>query len=123
MVPLIPEGTQALAGLERGNGYASAVERRHIGVAVTDGRLDGVQPVELTRAQFDGVGADVLLDPFAAARSGDRHDVAALREQPGQRDLSGSGAGLGGDLLDYLDDAPVRREVVPRETRTGAPEV
>src|ERR1700758_4857586 len=49
--------------------YRSAVERRHIGVAVTDGRLDGVQPVELARAQFDGVGAEVLLDPFAAARS------------------------------------------------------
>jgi LuxR family transcriptional regulator, maltose regulon positive regulatory protein len=40
---------------------------------------------------------DVLLDPFAPARSGDRHDVAALREQPGQRDLSGSGADLGGN--------------------------
>jgi hypothetical protein len=27
----------------------------------------------------------------------DRHDVAALREQPGQHDLSGSGADLGGN--------------------------
>lgn len=56
----------------------------HLGMAVTHGRLDVIQPVELARAQFDRVGTDVLLDPFAPACSGDRHDVAALREQPGQ---------------------------------------
>ena len=44
-------------------------QRRHIGVAVTDGRLDVIQPVELARAQFDRVGTDVLLDPFASAVS------------------------------------------------------
>ena len=51
------------------------------------------------------------------------HDAAALREQPRQRDLSWSGADLGGDLLDHLDDAPVRIEVVPREAGTVATEV
>src|SRR6202012_1500476 len=101
----------------------SAVDGCQVGVAVADGRLDGVQPVELAPAQFDGVGTDVLLDPLAPAGSGDRHDVAALREQPGQRDLSGSGAGLGRDLLRYLDDAPVRLEVVPREAGIVASEV
>ena len=34
-----------------------------IGLAVTHGRLDVIQPVQLARAQFDRVGTDVLLDP------------------------------------------------------------
>ena len=101
----------------------SAVDGRHIGVAVTHRRLDVIEPAELARAQFDRVGTDVLLDPFGPACPGDRDDVAALREQPGQRDLSGSGADLGGNLLDHLDDAPVRPEVVPREAGAVATEV
>jgi hypothetical protein len=86
-------------------------------VAVTHRRLDVIQPVELARAQFDRAGTDVLLDPWAPACSWDRHDVAALREQPGQRDLSGSGADLAATTPPDMRSASLRRTGWSRRSR------
>lgn len=33
--------------------------------------------------------AEILLESLHLLRPGDRHDVVALREQPGERDLGG----------------------------------
>ena len=58
------------------------------------------EPFELVAAQFDAVGGGVLLDAGDPPGAGDRGDVVALGEQPGQGDLRRGGAGLGGDGLD-----------------------
>ena len=42
-----------------------------------------------------------------------------LGEQPGQGDLRGRGAGLGGDGLHLVDDGQVALEVVPGEAGVG----
>src|SRR5438093_1853838 len=63
------------------------------------------------------VGCRVLLDAGNALGAGDRGDVVALCEQPGQSDLSRCGADLGGDGLDVVDDAEVLFEVALCEAR------
>ena len=53
------------------------------------------------------VSGGVLLDTRDPLGSGDRRDVVALREQPGQRHLRRRGVRLGGDGLDLIDDEPI----------------
>jgi hypothetical protein len=84
-------------------------------VALTGGRGEVVEPLDLLSGQLDGVCADVLLDPGDPLGAGNRGDVLALREQPGQRDLRRRGVDLGSDRLDLVDDAPP-----PGATRTTA---
>src|SRR4051794_25909390 len=69
----------------------SAVDRGHVGVVVPlpRGRLEIVQAVDLVGGELDGVGGDVLPDPGHAACAGDRGDVLAAAQQPGQRGLGG----------------------------------
>jgi hypothetical protein len=71
----------------------------------------------LVCAELDTVGCRVLFDAGHAFGAGDRGDVVALREHPGQRDLSGCGADLGGYGLDLVDDAEVLLEVAVGEAR------
>src|SRR5207302_7714653 len=59
----------------------------------------------------------VLLDAGDALGAGDRGDVLALGEQPGQRDLRWCGVELGGDGLDLVDDAEILFEVALGEAR------
>ena len=56
-------------------------------VARAGGRREIVEPLDLLRAQLETVGRRVLLDARNPLGAGDRGDVVALREQPGQRDL------------------------------------
>ena len=77
------------------------------------------EPFDLLGAQLDAVGGGVLLDAGDPLGAGDRGDVVALGEQPGQRDLRRCGAGLGGDGLDLVDDAQVALEVLAGEARVG----
>jgi hypothetical protein len=56
-------------------------------VALAGGRGDVVEPLDLLGAQLDAVGGGVLLDAGDALGAGDRGDVVALCEQPGQCDL------------------------------------
>jgi hypothetical protein len=88
-------------------------------VALADRRREVVQPFDLPGAQLDAVGGGVFLDTRDPLGSGDRCDVVALREQPGQRHLRRGGARLGGDGLDLIDDAQVAPEILAGEARVG----
>jgi hypothetical protein len=48
-------------------------------------------------------------------RAGDRHDVAGLRQRPGEGDLTGGGAVRLGDLAHGLDGGQVGVEGLPGE--------
>src|SRR5436190_24069191 len=56
-------------------------------MALTGGRGEIVERFDLLSAQLDAVGSSVRLDAGDTFGAGDRSDVVALREQPGQRDL------------------------------------
>jgi hypothetical protein len=77
----------------------SAVDDGHVRlvVALTGGRGEIVQTFDLIGAVLDAVGSRVLFDSGDALRAGDRGDVVALREQPGQRNLRRRGVDLGRD--------------------------
>ncbi len=76
-------------------------------VAFAGGRGEVVEPFDLFGAQLDAIGGGVLLDAGHPLGAGDRGDVVALGEQPGQCDLRWCGTCLGGDGLDLVDDAQV----------------
>ena len=99
----------------------SAVDDGHVPlvVALAGRSRELVQPFDLLGAQLDVVGGGVLLDTRDPLGSGDRRDVVALREQPGQRHLRRCGARLDGDGLDLIDDAQVALEVLAGEARVG----
>src|SRR5215218_9926079 len=99
----------------------SAVDGGHVRfvVAFTGGRSEVVQPFDLLGAELDAVGGGVLLDAGDPLGAGDRGDVVALGEQPGQGDLCRGGPRLGGDGLDLVHDAQVSLEVLSGEARVG----
>jgi hypothetical protein len=99
----------------------SAVDGGHLRffVALPGGRGEVVQPFELLGAQLERVGGGVLLDAGDALGAGDRGDVVALSEEPGQGPLCRRGVRLGGDGLDFVDDAQVALEVLAGEARVG----
>src|ERR1700722_1585337 len=76
-----------------------AVDGGHVRfvVALAGGWRQVAEPVELVVAEVDSVGGGVLLDAGDPSGAGDRGDVVALGEQPGQGDLRRCGAGFGGD--------------------------
>ena len=86
-------------------------------VALAGGRGEVVQACDLLDAQLNGVGCGVLFDAGDAFGAGDRGDVVALGEQPGQSDLCRGGVDLGRDGLDLVDDAEVLFEVGLGEAR------
>jgi len=99
----------------------SAVDGGHVRfvVAFAGGRRQVAEPFELIAAELDAVGGGVLLDAGDPPGAGDRGDVVALSEQPGQRDLRRCGAGFGGDGLNLVDDGQVALEVLPGEAGVG----
>ena len=64
------------------------------------------------RCQLKLVSGDVLLDASDPLGAGDRGDVVALREQPGQGHLCRCCTCLGGNGLNLVDDAQVALEVL-----------
>lgn len=110
-----------VSGAEATSAARSAVDDSHISfvVALADGRREVVQPFDLLGVHLDAVGRDVLLDASDPLGAGDRGDVVALRQQPGQRDLCRCCARLGGNGLDLVDDAQVALEVLAGEARVG----
>src|SRR5712691_1195079 len=97
----------------------SAVDDGHVSLLMAFARSRGevVEPLDLLRAQLDSVGCGVLFDAGDALGAGDRGDVVALREEPGQRGLCWCCIELGGDGLDLVDDAEVLLEVALGEAR------
>jgi hypothetical protein len=107
--------------LNRGLPSVSAVDDGHVPlvVALAGRRREVVQPFDLPCAQLDAVGGGVLLDTRDPLGSGDRRDVVALLEQPGQRHLRRCGTRLGGDGLDLIDYTQITLEVLAAEARVG----
>jgi hypothetical protein len=99
----------------------SAVDKVHdpLFVALAGGRREVVQPFDLLGAQLEAVGGGVLLDAGDPLGAGDRGDVVALREQPCQGHLCRRRTHLGGNGLDFVDDAQVALEVLASEARVG----
>src|SRR4029434_6472702 len=65
----------------------------------------------------------VLLQVAAPLGARDRHDVVALRQHPGDRELRGRDALLGGERLDPFDDREVALEVALLEARMPVADV
>src|SRR3989442_1927816 len=88
---------------------SSAVNDGHVPfvMALTGGRREVVQPFDLLGAQLDAVGGGVLLDAGNPLGAGNRSDVVALREQPGQRDLCRCCSDLLGNGSNLVDDAEI----------------
>jgi hypothetical protein len=76
-------------------------------VALAGGRGEVVQPCDLVCGELETVGCRVLFDAGDAFGTGDRGDVVALRDKPGQSDQRRCRIELGGDGLDLVDDAEV----------------
>ena len=85
----------------------SVVDPGHVGLGVplAGSRGEGVQPRELSAGELDAVGGDVLLHAGDPPSAGNRGDVVALGEQPGQGDLGRGCADFGGDGSDLVDNA------------------
>src|SRR4051812_45794221 len=90
----------------------SAVDAGHVGVVVPGpGRGgQGVEAGELDGGEDNGVGGGVLLHAGHPAGTGDRGNVFALREQPGQRDLGRRGADVRADCPHLFDQPQVGPE-------------
>src|SRR4051794_35844911 len=103
-----------------------SIQRRHPAavVALAGGlRQLGVDPREVLARQLDVARRPVLLEVGDALRAWDRHDVVALRQDPGERELPGGDALLLGELADLRREALVALEVVTGEARVVAAEV
>ena len=74
-----------------GTGALRIDEVHHVfGVALAGSCSEGedfVQAAQFVGAQFHVQRADIFLEIFAALGAGDGHDVVALRQHPGQRQL------------------------------------
>jgi len=62
----------------------------------------------------------ILLEIFAALRAGDRHDIVALRQHPGERKLRGCATLLLCQCLDAPDQLEVPCEVLALKAWQGA---
>src|SRR5689334_17173626 len=72
---------------------------------------------QLRRVEADACGARVLVEAFDAARAGDRHDVLAAMQQPGERELRGRAAACLRERGDRVHEGEVLAEVGVLEPR------
>src|SRR4030095_2347654 len=80
----------------------------------------GIDARQVRGGQADVVRRPVLLEVLAALRAGNRDDVLALREHPGQGELARRGALLARDRLDLRHEIEVLLEVFALEARLEA---
>src|SRR5262245_34096729 len=120
----------AAASLSAGGGDAIrlAVHRGHRrgGIALAGGGAlggDRVDPGELVGGQRDVDGGDVLLEIAPPLGAGDRDDVVAARQDPGERQLAGGDGLVPRDGREVLDEREVLGEVVALEARREPAEV
>jgi hypothetical protein len=97
------------------------IDAGHVRVVVARTRRgrEVVEAVELCGGELDTVCGGVLLDAGDPAGAGDRGDVVAAGQQPGQRGLRGGGADLGADGRHLVDDREVAPEVLTGEAGIG----
>src|ERR1700731_1507288 len=84
-----------------------------------DRRGESIDSRQLVGGELNGVGGDVFLKPGDALCSRNRHDVSTFRQHPGQRNLSGGGADVGGDVTQLVRALQVVPEVFVEEARVG----
>ena len=66
---------------------------------------------------------DVLLEIHAPLRPDNRHDVAALRQDPRETELRGRASLLSGNCFDPFDQRQIAFEVFPLKARCIPPEI
>jgi len=88
-------------------------------VSLAGGGREIVQPFDLPGARLDAVGGGVLLDAGDPFGAGNRGDVVALREQPGQSDLCRCCTCVARNGLDFVDDVQIALKVLAGEARVG----
>src|SRR6266700_1711604 len=99
----------------------SAVDAGHVHVVMARTRRgpEPVEAVELRGSELDAVCGGVLLYASNPAGAGDRGDVVAAGQQPGQRGLRGGRADLGADGRHLVDNCEVAPEVLTGEAGVG----
>ena len=82
----------------------SALDPGHVPffVSLANRARQVVQPLDLRAVELEAVGRGVLLDAGDSLRAGDRRDVIALSEQPGQSNLRQRCTGFGGVICTVL---------------------
>src|SRR5258706_946780 len=80
-------------------------------------RRGGGDALQVVARELDFERVEVLVDALLALGAGDRNDLPALREQPGEHELRRRAFFLRGELLEALDDLHVRVEVLGLEAR------
>ena len=98
-----------------GGGIARALHR-----SLIDERI---QPRDGVRTGRHGGGARVFLQVIEAGGAGDRHDVLALREQPGQGELGHGAAAFAGHGGKPVEERQIGRIGIRCEARHGPPDV
>src|SRR5262249_10887358 len=86
-----------------------------LGVARPRGGADGHrlrEPLDVLRAELHADRTEVLVEPVATLGARDRHDIAALREQPGEHQLAGRAALLARELLYFFHELDVALEIL-----------
>ena len=101
-----------------------AVEMRHLlgGVARAGGgarRKCVGERRQMRRRQFDVERAERLRQPVASARADQRHDVVALRGDPGDRDLRRRCTDFAGDGAQAFDQRQICVEIAALEARAS----
>src|SRR5690349_18128273 len=105
-----------------------AVDRFHSALVVALARR-GARRQNLIEALEVGVGqlhvhrADILVEILDVLGAGDRNDVIALREHPGESELRGGAALLLGHRFDLADELDVLLEILALEARVVLAEV
>ena len=78
---------------------------------------------EMCRGQVDGECAERLSQPIAPPRPDQRHDIIALRGDPGDRDLCRRRTDFTGDGAQGFDQRQICVEVAALEARTREAEI
>src|SRR5437016_13426104 len=97
-----------------------------LGVAAAGRRplgRDLADALQVARGQHDLHGAGVLLEVAPPLGAGDRYDILALRQQPGEGELRRSAALLPRDRFHPRHQVEVPLEVLPLEAPVVAPPV
>jgi hypothetical protein len=106
----------------------SAVDGGHARfvVAFAGGGREVVEPFDLAAGEFDAVGGGVLLDAGDAPGAGDRGDVVAVGEEPGQAICAGVAAASSAMALTSATKrrlrwtfSPMKRALLLRQSSSG----
>ncbi len=76
-----------------------------------------IEPAQIILAQLDFEGPQILFEPLSALSSRNGHDIRALGQEPGQRQLGRRTLLAAGNILQFLHKLYVMLEVTRLEPR------